>query len=170
MRRTMARKRRGSRILKGNCDEVMALGTLANNTVISANFDETVTERTLVLSVELTYGLDGGTQGEGPIIVGIAHSDYSSTEIQEFIQNAGAWSEGDLVNQEIARRKIRIVGQLPRDEEDEVLNDGNPIKTPCKWVLTTGQTLKQFAYNASGGSLTTGSNLKMFGHAWLKVL
>lgn len=172
MRQRMARKRRsGRRLLKGVIDEAMSLGTIANAVAVSQIYDETVNERTYVISQESTYSIRNAAANEGPVIVGFAHSDYSTAEIEEYIENAGAWNEGDQVAQEVSRRKIRIVGALTANVSsggDISLNDGNPIKTKVGWVLTQGQSLQQFAYNNSGAALTTGSDLVMMGHVWLR--
>ncbi len=156
------------RYLAGVVDEDLALTTLASLDVVAGIFDNVVNERTFCSSVDATWNRSGGTIGEGPIIVGLAHSDYSPAEIEEFIENTGSWNEGDLVNQEIAKRKIRIVGAFPGDAADEGLSDGEKIHTKTKWVLLQGQSLQQWAYNRSAGALTTGSAILTEGvaHLW----
>ncbi len=169
-----AAKRRGSgrrrRYLRGNVEESLALSTLANNTLVLATFSGAVIERTLVSSIVGTWSLKDLTEvvSDGPVIVGLAHSDYTAAEIEAVIENTGSWSEGDLVAQEIAKRKIRIVGtfeELGGDISTAVLNDGVPIKTKLNWILTTGQTLDMWAYNAGSGGLTGTAQLHCFGHA-----
>lgn len=161
------KRRRRIRLLKGSVNKGLALSTLAADTAIGGNFADTVEERCLALSTELTWML--ASPQEGPIVVGLAHSDYTDAEIEEYLENAGSWSEGDLVQQEITKRKIRMVGTFNGGAGyDIILNDGKPVKTPLKWILTTGDTLKVWAYNRSGGALTTGSQVKVTGHVWLK--
>ncbi len=161
-------RRKRVRLIKGNVDEELALVTLADSALISTIFDENVEDRSFILSLEGTWTKRGGTPGEGPLIIGVAHSDYSSTEIEEVIENTGSWAEGDLVAQEIGRRKVRIIGSFPQVTEDEVLNDGKPIKTALKFILNQGDSLKLFAYNKSRTALTTGSVLIVSGHVWIK--
>lgn len=110
---------------------------------------------------------NGGTAGEGPIVVGVAHSDYTDAEIEEVLENVGSWDEGDMIDQEKARRLVRRIGQInsPATAEDGLLNDGKPLKIKLNWLLTTGQTLSFFAFNKGGSSLTTGSYLVVEGHA-----
>ncbi len=160
----MARK---SRIIKGNVDETLNLLTLASSTLVAATFDETPDEEVFALSIECTWDLAVHTVDEGPIVVGIAHGDYSDAEIEQVIESTGSWSRGDLVAQEVARRKVRIVGVFNGDSTEESLNDGKPIKTTLKFNLITGATLKVFAYNRDASSLTTGSLVMINGHVWL---
>ncbi len=165
------RSRRKTRLLKGTVDEALVLGTLANATLVGGAFDENVNERTLALSMEATWGLSNLTVGEGPIAVGIAHSDYTDAEVEEVIENTGSWNEGSLVEQEIAKRKVRIVGMFDGGTQtDEVLNDGKPIKTTMKWVLLQGQSIRLWAYNRASATLTTGAAVILQGHIWLKPL
>ncbi len=134
--------------------------TLAPSTGNTEAFDETVNERTLVSSVVATYSMNNFTPvaSAGPVLVLLAHSDYSSAEIEEFIENTGSWDEGDLVNQEIASRKIRKIGVFETigDVTDEVvLNDGKPVKTKLNWILNQGQTLQMMGYNLGTAAFTT---------------
>lgn len=154
-------------------DEGLALLTLAGADLVSVAFDETVLDRAWIPSMEATWMLRNLTVGEGPILVGIAHGDYTAAEIEEFVENAGSWSEGDMINREIAQRKIRIVGAfsglgtIDTTFVDEVLNDGRPIKTKLRMILNQGETLQVWAYNQSGATLTTGASVLMNGHVWI---
>ncbi len=151
-------------------DETLGTGALAANALAAAAYDESVNERSFILSQEAVWSMDDHTAGEGPITVGVAHSDYTQAEIEEVIENTGSWNEGNLVAQEQARRKIRIVGVFDGLSVDEKLNDGLPIKTILKWVLLQNQSLQMFCYNHSSAALTTGSLIKINGHVWIKPL
>ncbi len=164
-------KRRFRRYLRGNVEASLALVTLGNNTLLGAAFASVVEERTFVTSLDASWSLKDLTvvAGDGPIIVGVAHSDYSDAEIEAFVENTGGWSEGNKVAQEIAKRKIRIVGTFADFGADAsalgtyVLQDGKQIHTKLNWILTTGQTVKHWAYNAGSSALTTGATLHTFG-------
>ncbi len=160
--------------IKGNVDEVVALGTLASRTLVAATFGDTVNERTKISSIVAAWSLSGYTGGDniGPILVGVAHSDYSAAEIEAVIENSGSWSEGDLIAQEVVSRKIRIVGTMGPGFSDAgpgdawVLNGGRPFKTKLNWMLLQGQTLDLWAYNLGGSPLaTTDPDLRVEGHA-----
>ena len=167
--------RRMTGYLKGNVEEQLALGsTLAANTLIATDFDEVVTERKLCSSIVATYDLANLVAGQGPILFGIAHSDYTAAEIEEVIENTGSWDGGNLISQEISKRKIRIlgtfVGEFDTGTVDVRWNDGRPVKTKLNWILKTGATLKVWAYNLGANLSTTSPELTVSGHVnlWAK--
>lgn len=164
-------KRKMGRYIRGNVDEKMALGTLAARTLVSNVFAESVNERTWVSSIKAIHSLSDVTVGAGigPVLCGVAHSDYTAAEIEEFIENTGSWNEGDMLqNREVGRRFIRIIGtfRMPQTGSDSVLNEGRPITTKLGWILNTGQTLDQWAYNlGSAAFATTDPQYNIEGHA-----
>ncbi len=159
------------RYIKGAVDEEMALGTLGSKDLIATGFDQTVEERTLVSSLVATWSVKNVTPAPnaGPILVGIAHSDYSAAEIEAWLESIGSWSEGDLVSQELNSRKIRKIGIFENSgsvNDASVLNDGRAIKTKLNWILTTGQNLQAWAYNLGTASFaTTDPSVDIQGHA-----
>ncbi len=168
----MAKRRRYRRYLKGIIDFELALGTLGGNTTISNVESQVLTESAFLTSVKAVWSLLGmtPTAADGPIMCGVCHSDYTNTEIEEWIEQGASWDQGDMVAQEEARRKIRLVGVFNTTGPGaqgaaSVLNDGRPITTKCKWQLTTGDTVKFFAYNQGSGALAAGAVLHVNGHA-----
>ncbi len=171
----MARKpkRKMGRYIRGNVDETLALGTLAGRTLISGDFDDAVNERTRISSIIAAYSVLNATPGGdiGPIMVGVAHSDYGDGEIEAFIENTGSWDEGNLVEQrEIGKRLIRVIGIFPDEggaalSVNKVLNDGKPIKTKLNWTLLQAQTLSLWAYNLGTTAFaTTDPQVRCQGH------
>ncbi len=164
-------RRKFRRYLKGQIDFELSLGTLGANDTISGTIADTLEESAWLSSVRALWSIIDFTVGtaDGPIMVGISHSDYSGTEIEEWIEVQGSWKSGDKIAQEIARRKIRKVGVFMNlstaTAGTDVLNEGRPITTKCNWLLTTGQTVRFWAYNTGTGTLTTGSFLHVNGHA-----
>ncbi len=168
----LAGRRKYRRYLRGNIDFTMALGTFGAATVISATVIDTVIEKAWCSSVKCSYALSGYTAavGDGPLVVGVAHGDYTSTEIEEWVQSIDSWEETDQIGQEIGRRKIRRIGQFEipptTTPEDSVsLNDGKMITTKCKYVLSTGQTVRFWVFNTGTSALTTGAIVSVQGHA-----
>ncbi len=154
------RRRPRRKYIAGAIDEDVSLTTIAAKDVIKSNFDQAVAERTLLSSIVSSYSLASFTKasGVGPIMVGIAHSDYTDAEIEEWIESTNSWDEGDLVAQEVAARKIRKIGVFGAEvSEDDtvVLNDGKPIKTKLNWVLSTGKTLSLWGYNMGISAVAT---------------
>ncbi len=164
-------KRRFQRYIRGSVDEQLDLGTLAAKTLVGTAFDNTVAERTYVSSIVASWSLQGFTQAsdDGPILVGVAHSDYTDAEIEEVIENTGSWDEGDLISQEKNARKVRKVGILGQGEGvDEAfrLANGRKIKTKLGWILNAGDTLRLWAYNLGASALaTTDPEVQVEGHA-----
>ncbi len=162
----MARKSRGRKgrkfrkYLKGQVNHFLSLGTLAAKTLIGENITNTLTEQAWLSSYKGTWSLSELTPatGDGPVMVGIAHSDYSDAEIEAWVENANSWNQADLISQEVARRKIRRVGTFMAGDvaaEPQVLADGRMITTKCGWQVTTGQTVKIWAYNMGSSALAT---------------
>lgn len=110
-------------------------------------------------------------QNVGPLIVGIAHSDYSTAEVEEWLELVTGWDQGDLISQEISKRKIRVVGTFNPESTDavatvHVLNGGRPLTTKCGWMLTEGQTIKYWVYNKGSAAIATSAPaIQMIGHA-----
>ena len=171
-RKPKRRSGRFRRYLRGAVDEQMALSTLGAKTAILQAFGSAVTETAYISSIVATWALSDFTAapGDGPITVGVAHSDYSLAEIEGYIENTGSWTEGDLVQtREIGRRLIRRVGTFrgaPGTNVPTVLNEGKPLRTKLGWLLTTGQTLDLWAYNEGTSPLaTTDPQVFVTGHA-----
>ncbi len=170
------RRKMSKRYLRGNVEEELALAALPAGDVTSAPFDHAVVEQAFISSVVASWSMTSLTIGAdiGPFTVGLAHSDYTPAEIEEFLENSGAWDLSDKIAQEKAKRLIRIVGTFPGPPGGglgtAVLNDGKPIKTKLNWRLITGKTLQVWVRN--GGSqpvATTVPDIKVDGHAniWL---
>ncbi len=166
------RGRKGRRLFVPKVTHEEALGTLAASDVQANNIADTLDEEAFLISADLVWSIRDLTATEGPIVVGICHSDYAASEIEEYLENAGSWDRGDLINQEISGRgrRIRTVGSFSGNSTEETLNDGKPIRTKCGWKLITGQTLKFWAYNKSGAALTTGAEVVVEGQAFFRPL
>jgi len=157
--------------LRGSVDEELDAGALAAKTLISAGFDETVSETTRVSSIVGTYSLSDVTPGLGigPILVGLAHGDYQDSEIEAVIEATDSWEPKDLIAMEVGARKVRRIGIFASPESSQLtvrLNDGRPIKTKLNWTLQSGQTLKIWAYNLGVNPFaTTTPRIDLQGHA-----
>lgn len=167
----MAKKRKSGRFIAGRINQTLALGALANNDVIKQDFDEASDVDLFTLSMDLTWTQRDCTVGEGPIYVGVAASDYTDAEIEEALEAQDSWDIGDLVVQEHARRKVRIIGAFPILAANEVLNDGKPIRTKLRMRLPPGKTLCMFGFNKSGHDpTTTGGQITVEGRLYAKLV
>ncbi len=165
------RKRNMGRYIRGGIDEALSLGTLAAKDAISQIIGDAPADRLLISSIVCTYSLTAFTKstGDGPILVGIAHSDYTAAEIEEWIESSGSWDEGNKQQQEVANRLVRRIGIFdnPIDEAAAArLNDGRMIKTKLNWIVQEDQRLSLWAYNIGTSALaTTSPAANMQGHA-----
>ncbi len=171
-RKQYRRKRRAlDDYLPGAVSVKLDVGALSAKKAVSQVFPDTVTERTRISSIRASYTLDEYTAGvdDGPVMVGIAHSDYTAQQIEDWIEQLDSWDVGALVSREISKRLIRKVGifKNPADATgSSVLNDGRPIRTKLNWPLNTGETLQLWAYNLGASNLAgTNPNLSCEGKA-----
>ncbi len=146
------------------------LGTLTDGDVISAALTQVVNDTRLGIYLKATHTMRGLTAGQGPIEVGVAHSDYSAAEIEECLESLGNWDLGDKVAQEQSNRKVRRIGEFSGEAAVETLNDGKPIYTKLNWKLAEGDTIQYWARNASGVQLTTGASPTMKGKFVMKPI
>lgn len=170
----MARRGRGpsfSRYVRGNVDEELSAAALASKDVVGAVFDEVTGERMKCSSLVAAWSMENFTPGAGvgPIVVGVAHGDYTDAEIEEYLENSGQWDRGNMVSQEISRRKIRVVGALGGDVDTAAeisrLANGRLIKTKLNWILQEGQTLRIWAFNMGSQPVaTTAPSVTAVGH------
>lgn len=140
------------------------MGALGTGAGIRQALPDTVEEKTWISSIKCIHAYTDFTAAtdSGPIIVGVAHSDYTLAEIEEWIENTESWSESDLRQQEIAKRKIRRIGKFTKGG---FLNDGKPITTKCGWMLTTGQNVAMWVWNTGAAAIVDGSDWTVDGHA-----
>lgn len=166
----MARRRKSGGVIPLKVDGEINLGTLADEDVLSVTLPTTVSKDTFLVSADIVWARRNATVGEGPVLVGMAHSDYTDAEIEEAIEATGSWDQSDKIAQEQARRLVRQAGGFQGDTTttDEILNNGNPKRTKLRFVVQNGKTLKMWAKNKSGAALTTGSYIEYSGTIWAR--
>ncbi len=172
MARKGRRRRKFRRYIRGQVAEELSLGALVASTAVATTFDNTVSETTWVSSVDAVYTLTNWTPtaGAGPILILLAHSDYTVAEIEEWLENTGAWSEGDLIPQEQSRRMIRQVGVFRNPAttgEVSRLADGRMVHTKINMRLLSGQTLQLVCYNLGAANAGSGGVVDCVGKAHL---
>ncbi len=169
------RKGRGRRITSQNyrkvqIDEQLGLTTLATKLALVAVIVAGATDKIRISSVKLNCVWDdmtgtGGTANEdGPLLIGVAHGDYTVTEVKEFIEASSSVDFDDKIAAERSRRLIRVIGTLSAMQISDPAN-GGLRKIKLNWVLGEASTLNIFAFNTGGSALTTGSQLSVSGHA-----
>ncbi len=167
-----AKSRRGKRryVLVAQGDSEIALATLAAQTAITAAFQANADRPIFVISADGIWTVKDLTVADGPIVVGWCHSDYTVTEIKEYLEGNTGFTRASMTEREIQTRKIRVAGIISSNEgtgTDAVLNDGKPIRTKLGWSQPAGTTINMFAYN-KGTDLTTGAELQVTGKVYFK--
>lgn len=143
----------------------VALGTLADNTVIKITL-AAVTQEMRAISADLLWAIRGGTAGDGPVLLGVAHGDYTVTEIKERIE-VDVTSQGTKIEQEQARRAIRDVGYMTDLGDGEQFNNGLIKRTKMGFNIEDGQNVAGFVYNQFGAPLNTGAVLEVTGKIYV---
>ncbi len=166
------RKKRGRRspLIVPEINQEILLGTLASLSLLSTTPGTNPEQDNYLISMDLTVALNLAVSGEGPLVVGVAHEDYSDVEIEEHIEVAAGWSSANMIEQERLRRKIRTIGTFAVQTSNEVLNDGNPIRVKCGWRNGPDDTVKLWVYNRGDGALTTGARVLFNGHAYVRAM
>lgn len=145
-----------------------ATGALADQTVLAAPLSSVSDEEYRAISLKLWLSIRAHTAGEGPILVGVAHNDYSVTEIKQYIEATATMTRNNMIAAEQANRFIRRLGVFAGDAVTETLNDGNPIHVKLNWHVVDGTALQIWAYNQSGATLTTGTVVVTQGSLFLR--
>ncbi len=102
------------------------------------------------------------TAGQGPIYVGICHSDLTVTEVREALQ-AEMTDPDDIIAKERSRRPVRKLGVFKSIDLDDTINDGMPLRKKIRFAVGDGHNLQLWAFNRSGAALTTGSIITALG-------
>ncbi len=159
---TKSRKRR-AQIVAIPFEGGVALSTLADNTLIITDvLTSALAENFRATSMKAFWAVKQQTTGEGPLVFGYAHGDYTVAEIDENLE-VDYSDPGDKIAMERSKRLVRRVGQFPSIAVDEVWDSGRPVKTRLNWVLNEGKNLSLFIKNKSSGALTTGTILTVSG-------
>lgn len=163
---SMARKRRGTRrnFLKIPMDQGIVLSTLGGKTVIESADTKALAQAAWITSVDVAVGLDGMTDGEGPLLCIMSDAPLTVTEIKEALEAAPA-SQADIPAVEHARRRVRKVGVFDNSGVGAVLGrggaGGKPVRVKLGWEVANGGTLPIIGvYNLDTSALTTGGALE----------
>ncbi len=170
-----SRRRRGRKITSQNYRKVQIQSTIGLTTLVShkpeaATILTNLLDKVKVSSLYLNFVWDdmtgtGGNQNEdGPLLIGVAHGDYTLDEIEEFIEAVTSIDFGDKIAAERSRRLMRTLGTLSA-MQISFPGHGGLKKIKLNWTLGEASTLLVWAYNLGGSDLTTGSQLEISGYA-----
>ncbi len=161
-------RRRKFNLRRVRLNPEMPLLTPASDIVVLQAMTAVAVSTYRAISVKVMWTLMNLTSGEGPVTVGLAHSDYTVTEIKECLEAQAGIDPGNKVEQERANRMVRVVGSFSGGGGGQTLNDGKPISTKLNWLIAIGRTVVMWAYNEDTATLTTGAVLNVSGNLWVK--
>ncbi len=98
----------------------------------------------------------------------MAHNNYTVAEIGEAVLNDSSFNTNDMTAQEQSRRKVREWAMFPQVTEDEVLNNGIKTRVKVKFSVGDGGNIVIWCMNVSGGTLTSGAKIRVFGTIYSK--
>ncbi len=139
----------------------ISLGALTAGDVTAGDFSQVMDDRVYAVWAKGSWSIAGGTAGEGPVTVGFAHSDYTAAEIEECLESAASWDQGDKVAQEQRKRKVRRAGTIDLDTGSDSLNNGAEKYMRLGFIIEDGETLATWA--RTKGLLTTGATMSFSG-------
>lgn len=169
----MAKKpaRRKFNLRKVRVASAVAIGALAAFDVVGGDLMGASTNGYRVTSIKAAWNIsDLGAAIDDGQEFGIAHGDYSDTEIEEALEAAAAIDIGDQVEQEKANRKVRSLGFFTGAQVADgslSYNEGRPVKTKLNWYIGIGDTIKMWVRNGSDTVYTTGATLDVIGEMWV---
>ncbi len=152
----------------------VAMGALDTLTVTSGSITTAANDTYRLMSVKASYSwTDIAAVADDGFTFGLAHSDYTSAEIEECLESQSSIDLGNKVAQEQANRLVREIGTIRSTPGatiagSAIFGNGRLVKTRLNWAMNTGDTLNVWVHNASNVIWTTGSNLNVAGAMWIK--
>ncbi len=146
--------RSGGRFKTVRCSNTVTVGTLASfDLVANQSWLQASTMEYRALSFEYYASWSNINQAfEGPLMFGIAFGDYTSAEIEEWLEGNSSLDIGDKIKQEQSNRWIRRLGQINNlgvaTNGNAIYNDGKKSKVRLNWLIPIGITLSAWVYNA----------------------
>ena len=144
----------------------------ANGVTVGAVSSATVnTMRFMTLKASYAWS-DIGAIIDDACEFGLAHSDYTATEIKECLEAGASMDLGNMTSREKANRLVRTIGTITgfvgTAAAGAEFNDGKQFKTKLNWKMSIGDTLNLWIRNASGVVWTVGSTVVINGDLWVK--
>ncbi len=159
----MARKKSGwpANLKKVPLHAGIDLGALATKDATKGVIANTSADTYRWKSIKCTVSITDLVAGDGPIVVGVSHPDYSSTEIEECLEAVASIDQGDKIAREQANRLVRTLGVV--NETDMTINQGRPVHQKLNWLMSIGDQPTVWAYNSGTVLLSTGARVHLDG-------
>ncbi len=140
----------------------VSVAGLAAGDVVKTDHGSVVVDRVYALWAKGVWSMQKNVAGDGPLMVGLAHGDYTAAEIEEALEAAASWDRSDKIAVEQAQRKVRRSGTFDGVATEEKLNQGMPYFQKLGFIIEDGETVSMWARNtdstARGGSPTVNFN------------
>ena len=130
----------------------VSLGALAARKVQAVSLTGSFADEFLVFKTLAAFAWDSPTSGQGPLLVGLCHSGYTNTTIEECLEAANLQGSG-LIATEQAERLVSPMATL------DPSNPAAFVEESRKWPIDDNTGIDHWAYNMSGTALTSGSSL-----------
>lgn len=160
----------------GRVNESLALGTLATNTFLTGALFTNGTGRKFLISADLSWNWSEVTQGNGPINVGVAHGDYTTTELLEWFSSASFTQSNKQEREENARGRFvkqagtisAMAGGSGTNTAAGQLAQGGLKRLKLGFLIEDGEAVNVWAHNADAVLLATGSLLRVTGKVYYR--
>ncbi len=166
------RRRRQFNLRRVRLQSELAIGALAADDVISGAITVAGVGTMRFMSLKANWSIaDLGAIIDDNFQFGVAHSDYSSAEIEECLEAQAAIDIGDKVAQEQSNRLVRTIGVITGGDSQQSgipFADGRLVKTKLNWLMSIGDTLNVWVRNGTAVIYTTGSLISVIGDLWVK--
>lgn len=136
----------------------ITLGTLADRTAVKANAQLAIQDDFRIIKTEVKAMCQGLTAQEYPVYFGIADHELSVAEIKECLDTDGPLDRNDRVAVERAERPVWLLGQFGRASSSELI--AVEVEKTLRWTFSNPEGWTFFAFNHSGGALTTGGSIR----------
>ncbi len=150
----------------------LQVGALLNLAAISAatTLDGAREQGVRIKQMKLGMSYKNKTAGEGPIIVGICSTTLSATEMAEALVADPQGIEDPPATEQGNRRMYPIWVIPAGPSDDDTTHVLEEVRYPWK-EMDEGSGIKIFAFNIDGNTLTTGTEITVFGpvvQEWLR--
>ncbi len=142
--------------------DAITLLTLADATALKQDAPLAITQDFRLLALDLSATWTGSTLGDGPVHYGIANDNLTVAEIRDAINADGPLGPGDATLSERAERGVFVLGTMFNGQASQGNTNFSMKRHKIRWTFYSGDGgFSFFAFNASGGALTTGGIIRL---------
>ncbi len=152
----------------------LAIGALVNDDLIAGNLIAVGDTEYRMRSIKLRWTWSNVANLDGGLLFGVAAPGLTEAQIEEFLEATSSIDKLDIVANERANRKVRVIGAFGSDPgntsaaDENAFNGGRAVSTKLNWLVPIGGTVTMWGYNFSTGNFVTGSELVAIGEAFIE--